>query len=134
MRTMFPDRPLIPLLLLVLLVSAATLQGLAASGHFPLRDDCAKPAFRSGRAILFSSIGVALLALVAGTIAALRLTSWSAAIIAGGLSLLFAPLVLRAFPNRFVDGAGALVSFAAATVAAAVILIWLAGSPALGAA
>ncbi|HXL64312.1 MAG TPA: hypothetical protein VN938_04570 [Xanthobacteraceae bacterium] len=124
---MFPDRPLIALLLLVLLVSAATLQGLAASGHFPLRDDCAKPAFRSGRAILFSSIGVALLALVAGTIAALRLTSWSAAIIAGGLSLLFAPLVLRAFPNRFVDGAGALVSFAAATVAAAVILIWLAG-------
>ena len=124
---MFPDRPLIALLLLVLLVSAATLQGLAASGHFPLRDDSAKPSSRSGHVILLGSTGVALLALVAGSVAAPRLTSWSATIIAGGLSLLFAPLVLRAFPDRFVDGAGALVSFAAATVAAAVILIWLAG-------
>lgn len=75
---------------------------------------------------MFSSMGIALLALIAGSIAALRLTSWSAAIIAGGLSLLFAPLVLRAFPDRLVDGAGALIAFAAATVAAAVALIWLA--------
>src|SRR5580658_4091314 len=127
MRTMLPDSPWIALLLFVLLVLAAAILGLAASGHFPLRDDIEKPAVRSGRGILYSSTGVALLALVAGSIAALRLTSWSAAIIAGGLSLLFAPLVLRAFPDRFVDGAGALISFAAATVAAAVFLIWLAG-------
>jgi hypothetical protein len=123
---MLPDSHLIALLIFVLLVSAATLQGLAASGHFPLRDNTAKPAVRSGRVILFGSTGVALLALVAGSIAALRLTSGPAAIIASGLSLLFAPLVLRAFPDRFVDGAGALLSFATATVAAAVILIWLA--------
>ena len=123
---MLADSPLIALLLFALLVSAATLQGLAASGHFPLHDNTAKPAVRSGGVTLFGSTGVALLALVAGSIAALRLTSWSAAIIAGGLSLLFAPLVLRAFPDRFVDGAGALVSFATAAVAAAVILIWLA--------
>jgi hypothetical protein len=123
---MLPGSPWVALLLFVLLVSAATLQGLAASGHFPLRVDSAKPAW-SGCATLLSSAAVALLALVAGSIAALRLTSWSMAIIAGGLSLLFAPLVLRVFSDRFVDGAGALVSFAAATVGAAVILIWLAG-------
>jgi hypothetical protein len=123
---MLPGSQLIALLLFVLLVLAATLQGLAASGHFPLRDDSPKPAVRSGTLTLFSSIGVTLLALVAGGIAALRLTSWSAAIIAGGLSLLFAPLVLRALPDRFVDRAGALVAFAAATVAAAIVLIWLA--------
>jgi hypothetical protein len=123
---MLPGSQLIALLLFVLLVSAATLQGLAASGHFPLRGDRPKPAVRSGTVTLFSSIGVALLAVVAGGIAALRLTSWSAAIIAGGLSLLFAPLVLRALPDRFVDGAGALVAFAATTVAAAIVLIWLA--------
>ncbi len=122
-----PPGQLIPLLLLVLLVSAATLQGLAASGHFPLRGDNAKTAFRPGSMTLFGSISVTFLALIAGTLAALRLTSWSAAIIAGGLSLLFAPLVLRIFPNRFVDGAGALVVFAAATAAAAAILIWFAG-------
>jgi hypothetical protein len=124
---MLPDSHLIALLLFMLLVLAATLQTLAISGHFPLRDDRAKPSFRSGHVILLGSTGVALLALVAGSVAALRLTSWSAAIIAGGLSLLFAPLALRAFPDRFVDGAGAPVSFAAATVAAAVILIWLTG-------
>jgi hypothetical protein len=123
---MLPGNQLIALLLFVLLVSAATLLGLAASGHFPLPDDGRKPAVRSGTAALFSSMGIALLALIAGSIAALRLTSWSAAIIAGGLSLLFAPLVLRAFPDRLVDGAGALIAFAAATVAAAVALIWLA--------
>jgi hypothetical protein len=123
---MLPDSHLIALLLFMLLVLAATIQGLAASGHFPLRDDGAKSS-RSGHVILLGSTGVTLLALVAGSVAALRLTSWSAAIIAGGLSLLFAPLVLRAFPDRFVDGARAPVSFAAATVAAAVILIWLTG-------
>jgi hypothetical protein len=122
---MLADSPLIALLLFALLVSAATLQGLSASGHFPLRDT-ARPAFRSGRVTLFSSTGVALLALVGGSIAGLRLTSGSAAIIAGGLSVLFAPLVLRALPDRFVDGAGALVAFAAATVTAAIVLIWLA--------
>jgi hypothetical protein len=123
---MLPGNQLIALLLFVLLVSAATLLGLAASGHFPLRDDGPKPAVRSGTAILFGSIGVAVLAVVAGSIAALGLTSWSAAIIAGGLSLLFAPLVLRAFPDRFVDSSQALIAFAATTVAAAIILIWLA--------
>jgi hypothetical protein len=123
---MLPDSHLSALLLFVWLVSAATLQGLAASGHFPLRGESAKLGAWSDRVMLFGSTGVAVLALVAGSIAALRLTSWSAAIIAGGLSLLFAPIALRAFPDRFVDGAGALVAFAAATLVAAVALIWLA--------
>ncbi len=117
-------RQLIPLLLFVLVVFAATLQGLTASGHFPLRHSGAKS--RSERVTLFGSIALTSLALVTGVIGALRLTSWSVTLIAGGLSLLFAPLVLRLFPDRFVDGAGALFAFAAATVAAAVVLIWLA--------
>jgi hypothetical protein len=114
---------LTPLLLFVLLIFAATLHGLATSGHFPLQGEGAKS--RPRRVTLFGSIGLTFLALVAGTIAALRLTSWSAAIIAGGLSLLFAPLALRAFPDRFVDGSGALVVFATAALAAAFILILL---------
>jgi hypothetical protein len=115
----------IPVLLFVLVVFAATLQGLAASGHFPIEDKSAKATFRPTRVTLFGSIAVTILALVAGIIVALRLTSWSVAIIAGGLVLLFAPLVLRLFPDRFVDGAGALVAFAAAALASAAILIWL---------
>ena len=115
---------LIPLLLFVLLILAATLHGLAASGHFPLQAHSAKPAFQQRRLTLFGSI--TFFALIGGTVAALRLTSWSTAIIAGGLSLLFAPLVLRVFPDRFVDGAGALAVFAAAALGAAAILIWIA--------
>jgi hypothetical protein len=118
-----PPGQLTPLLLFVLLIFAATLHGLAASGHFPLQGEGAKS--RPRRVTLFGSIGLTFLALVAGTIAALRLTSWSVAIIAGGLSLLFAPLALRAFPDRFVDGSGALVVFTTAALAAAAVLIRL---------
>jgi hypothetical protein len=116
---------LIPLLPFVLLVLAATLQGLAASGHFPLRDSGAKSAAQPRRAMLFASIAVTLLALIAGCTAVPRLTSWSAAIIGGGFSLLFAPLLLRVFPDRFINGAGALITFTGATLAAAAVLIWL---------
>jgi hypothetical protein len=117
---------LIAVLLFVLAVFAATLHGLAASGHFPLSGDNAKPAFPPGRATLFGSIVLTLVALIIGVIEALCLITWSTAIIAGGLALLIAPLVLRVFPDRFVDGAGALVVFAGVTVAAAAFLIWFA--------
>jgi hypothetical protein len=122
---MAPPGQLIPLLLFALLVSAAALQGLAATGHFPLQRESKNSAVRPKRVILFTSIGAAVLGLIVGSVAALRLMPLPAAIIAGGLSLLFCPLLLRALPDRFVDGAGALIAFAAATLAAAVILIWL---------
>jgi hypothetical protein len=121
-----PLGQLISLFLFALLVSATTLHGLAASGHFPLQRQSEKSAFRAERVILFGSIGAAIVALIAGSVAALRLTSWSAAVIAGGLALLFCPLLLRTLPDRFVDGAGALIAFAAVTIAAAIVLTWLA--------
>lgn len=122
---MSPIGQLIPLLPFVLLVLAAALLGLAASGHFPLRDGGKKAVSQPGRAALFASIVATLIALIAGCTAMPRLTSWSAAIIAGGFSLLFAPLFLRVLPDRFINGAGALITFTGATVAAAAILIWL---------
>ena len=122
---MSPIGRLIPLLPFVLLVSAAALHGLAASGHFPLRDGRTKSTSQPGRAALFASIALTLLALIAGCMAVPRLTSWSAAIIAGGFSLLFAPLLLRVFPDRFINGAGALIAFTGATLVAAAFLIWL---------
>jgi hypothetical protein len=125
MQPMSASSRLIPLLPFVLLVSAAALQGLAVSGHFPLRDGGAKAGSQPRRATLFASTAVTFLALIAGSTVALRLTSWSAAIIAGGFSLLFAPLLLRMFPDRFINGAGALIAFTGATLTAAAILIWL---------
>jgi hypothetical protein len=47
---------------------------------------------------------------------------WTAIVIAGGSMLLVAPLLLRLFPDRFVDGLGGLVVFAAGAVAVALIL------------
>ena len=70
-------------------------------------------------------MALVVLGLVGGIVAALRLTSWYAAIIGGGLSLLVAPLVLRWFPDRFVDGPGALLVFAGASTVFALLLIWL---------
>jgi hypothetical protein len=128
MSIMPPADQLIPLLPFASLVVAASLQGLAASGHFPLQGDSAKSASQPGRTTLFGSMAVTFLVLAAGCAAALRLISWSAAVIAGGLSLLFAPLLLRIFPDRFINGAAALIAFAAATLTAAAVLIWLATS------
>jgi hypothetical protein len=114
----------VPLLLFAGLILAAALHGLAASGHFP--DRSKSPAFASavGAIILFGSIALVLLALAGGIMAALRLVPWYAAIIVGGCALLAAPLVLRWFSDRFVDGRGAPLVFAGVSMALALLLIW----------
>ena len=53
-----------------------------------------------------------------------QLIPWYAAVIGGGLAILAAPLVLQQFPDRFVDGRAALLSFAAAGIALA-LFIWV---------
>jgi hypothetical protein len=59
---------------------------------------------------------------------ALHFVPWYAAIIGGGFALLFAPLVLRGFSGRFVDGRSAPLAFAAISAGLALLLIWLAVS------
>jgi hypothetical protein len=58
--------------------------------------------------------------------AAWRLIPWYAAIIASGLAIIAAPLVLRKFSDSFVDDRGSLLIFAGASVALATILLLLA--------
>ena len=112
---------LVPLVLLVALIFAAALQGLAVSGHFPHR----RKAAAFGATILFGSMALVVLGLVGGIAAALRFVPWYAAIIGGGFALLAAPLVLRWFPDRFVDGRSAPLVFAGASTVFALLLIWL---------
>jgi MFS family permease len=112
---------LIPLVLFVALILAAALHGLAVSGHFPRRRK--EAAFEA--VILFGSMALVVLTLVGGIAAALRFVPWYAAIIGGGFALLVAPLVLRWFPDRFVDDRGAPIAFAGTTTALALLLIWL---------
>jgi hypothetical protein len=87
----------------------AALYGLAASGHFPAehRAQTLRPV--AGAAILWASLAVALLAVMAATIRAVATLPWHAAVIGGGAVLLFAPLILRPLPDRFVNGRSALL-------------------------
>jgi hypothetical protein len=112
---------LVPLALLVALIFAAALQGLAVSGHFPQR----RKAAEFGTIVLFGSMALVVLGLVGGIAAALHFVPWYAAIIGGGFALLAAPLVLRWFPDRFVDGRSAPLVFAGASTVFVFLLIWL---------
>ncbi len=113
----------IPLVLLTALILAAALHGLAASGHFPR---ALQPSGAGiGPVILFGSVALAITGLACGIVAAVRLVPWYAAIMGGGLSVLAAPLVLQRFSDRFIDGRGALLTFAAVNVALAILLIAL---------
>ena len=114
--------------LLIALVLAAALQGLAASGHFPRRRTTPIAAQALEAIIVWGSLALTIVSLIGGIVAALRLIPWYAAVIGGGLSLLAAPPALRLFPDRFVDGRGALLTLAGICAAVALVLIWRAAS------
>jgi hypothetical protein len=116
---------IIPLIVFMAMLLALSLYGLAASGHFP--PEHRSPALKAGtgRAVLCATLGLAMIGLVAGVISALRLVPWFAAVIGGGAMVLAAPLILRPFPDAFVNGRGALVTFAGAGAALAMLLVWL---------
>jgi hypothetical protein len=119
---------LIQTVLLMALVLAATLEGLAASGHFPQKLRIPAPSHALEAIILWGSLLLTIACLATGIAAALRLIPWYAAVIGSGLSLLAAPPVLRLFPDRFVDGRGALLTLAGICAAIALVLIRLAAS------
>jgi len=105
------------------LVLAASLYGLAASGHFPRPDKSSAPALGVGSLPLLGSMALVIAAFASGLIAALHHIPWYTAVIGGGLSVLSAPLVLQWFPDRFVDNRGALFAFTASSAALAMLLM-----------
>jgi MFS family permease len=84
--------------LFMALVLAASMQGSAASGHFPGRRKAPAAAAGVGAAVLLGSMALVTASLVGGTVAALNFIPWYAAVIGGGLSVLATPLVLQWFP------------------------------------
>ncbi len=113
----------IPLVLFMALILAATLHGLAASGHFPRAPQPSGAGVEP--IILFGSIAIAIAGLAGGIVAAVWFVPWYAVIIGGGLSILVAPLVLQRFSDRFVDSSAALLTLAAANIVLAILLIAL---------
>src|SRR3974390_496043 len=87
------------LLLFSALLLALCLQGLAASGHFPYEHRSTALRRGLGRMLLFGSIATAIICLV----------------VRGG-AILSAPLALQPLPDRFVDGASALIVFSGASL------------------
>jgi len=117
---------ILPLVLFTLLMLVASLHGLSASGHFPREHRMLALRSLFGVVILYGTLLIALTALIAGLWAAWRLIPWYAAVIAGGLAILAAPLVLQEFSDSFVDDHRSLLSFAGASVVLAMMLLLLA--------
>jgi hypothetical protein len=113
---------ILPLILFMALLLAVALCGLAASGHFPRQHR--SPALQSGAGpfILFGSLALSLLCLAAGLWLAGRTIPWYAMVIGGGAVLLAAPLLLRPFPDDFVNGRVALIAFSSASLLTVVLL------------
>src|SRR5690242_7724955 len=126
---MVTTNTILPLVVFTLLIFVLSLHGLSASGHFPREHRAAVLRSPLGVVILYGSILVALTALIAGLWAAWRLIPWYAAVIAGGLAILAAPLVLQEFSDSFVDDHRPLLSFAGASVALTIILLLFATKP-----
>src|SRR4051794_25771601 len=106
------------------LILAVGLQLLATSGHFPAAARAANMKSGSSAVLMWLSLAITLAALAAGAFAAAQHLPWEGLIIAGGLAVLSAPIVLQQCPDRFVDGRAALVTFAAAAAVCALVLVF----------
>lgn len=113
------------LALFMIAIALLALYTLTVSGHFPTEVRATALKTSIGVTTLWATLVAAGLAAMIMVIAALRVLPWSAIIIGGGAMLLFAPLLLRPLPDRFVNGCAALVVFAGGAALAALIL-WVA--------
>jgi hypothetical protein len=123
---MSKQMPWLQLAFFTITVELLALYGLAFSGHFPA--EFRNPELRGGAgAMLFwATLVVAVLAAIVAGCITLRVLSWPSIVIGGGAMLLAAPLLLRPFPDRFVNGLAGLATFAMSALGTAVLL-WAAG-------
>ena len=123
---MLTNDAILALVLFTLLMLMLSLHGLSASGHFPREHRTPALISPLSAVILHGTILIALASLIAGLWAASRLIPWYAAVIAGGLAILAAPLVLQEFSDSFVDHRCSLLSFAGASATLTIMLLLLA--------
>jgi hypothetical protein len=105
------------------LILSASLYGLTVSGHFPSEHRGADLRGGLGSAVLWGSMLVVALSVVWAVAFATRELPWYTAVIAAGGAVLATPLLLRPFPDGFVNGRLGLIVFAAASAALA-LLSW----------
>jgi len=109
---MLPTAAIVPLVCFVVLLLAAALCGLAASGHFPIEHRSLLLRTGAGLSALYGSLIVVACSVVIGVVIVVQFVPWFAIVIGGGGALLIAPLVLQMFSDRFVNGRAILMIFA----------------------
>lgn len=114
--------PWLALSLYTVSVALLALYGLTVSGHFPAELRTPQLKTGAGEAILWVTLAAACLAAIMVAWVVSTELHWTAVVIAGGAVLLAAPLLLRLFPDRFVDGLSGLVAFAVGAIVAALML------------
>ncbi|SRR5579884_3006688 len=115
------------LIVLAALVLSVAMHALAASGHFP--PEFRRPEMKGprGSTVLALSFAVALASLIGGFWIAFHWLRWEGIVIAAGLAVLAAPMVLQLFSDQFVDGWRALVTFALCGSVCALLLFIMTG-------
>jgi hypothetical protein len=110
------------LALFVLAITLLTLYGLTVSGHFPFELRSKGLQTPIGTIVIGVTLLLAAVAALIVLVIALDVLPWTAIVLAGGAALLAGPLLLRVFPDEFVDGIAGMVTFALAAIATALIL------------
>lgn len=110
------------LTLFIIGMTLLTLYGLTVSGHFPFEarsKELQSPigTFVIGATLLSSGAAASVL-----VVSALNALPWTAIIIGGGAALLAGPILLRAFPDDFVDGLAGMTTFALTAIIIAVVM------------
>ncbi len=98
---------------------------LCLAGHFPFAHQQPKLKELPGRVLLAASVLVGAIAVAQVIGLANRRLPIPVAIIAGGLALLAAPLVLQRLPASFVDGRRGLATLATLAAGLAYLITWL---------
>jgi uncharacterized membrane protein len=110
------------LALFVLGITLLTLYGLTVSGHFPFELRSKRLQTPIGTIVIGVTLLLAAVAAFIVLVIALDVLPWTAIVLAGGAALLAGPLLLRVFPDEFVDGTAGMVTFALAAITIALIL------------
>lgn len=114
------------LALFIALLLAVSMLALTASGHFPEEHRAASLRSTFGGVILFGSIALALVSLGFGIFFVQMRVPWYAAVIGGGMTFLATPLLLRPFPDKFVNGRSSLFVFSGLALCFAFVMAFLA--------
>ena len=104
-------------------ILTTSLFALALSGHFPHQFRADGLQGVAGSAIMAATTIVSVTAIATALFASWRSVPWYMMVIGGGAAILFAPLVLAACPDRFVNGRGALLAFSGASLLLAIALL-----------